>query len=535
MSDTVTIIAEALYDAGCRHAFGIPGGEVLAIMDALAKAGIQFDLCKHENSGGFMAEGTYHATGAPGILLATIGPGLANGLNSVINAWQDQVPLIVMSGCVDAAEAATYTHQIFDQQAVMRTFTKASYVLADGAVDVMVGKAIRTAMEDPPGPVHIDIPINLAIKGQPAPKRYTTPKAAPMAPAQGPDLDEARRLFAEAERPLILAGLGVLHHDCAALVASIAETYAVPVITSYKAKGILPESHPLALGGHGLSPAADKLLLPLFEQADLILAVGYDPIEMRPGWRDPWDPAKCLEFTHIPNRHGMHGSAKSFVGNVGAGLTALTQDIDPQREVWPNGEAQAVRVALQEHFAERPHWGAHQAFAAARRASPDEVIVTVDSGAHRILFSQMWETRRPHSVLQSTALCTMGIALPLAIGHKRACPDKPVIAVTGDGGMDMVLGELATLRDMAMPVAIMVMVDEQLGLIELKQRSTGLTNLGVEFGATDFVAVAKAMGGEGVWITDAATLETELPKAFARETFTVLACVIGRQAYEGAF
>lgn len=535
MPDTVSIIAKSLYDAGCRHAFGIPGGEVLAIMDALSQAGIQFDLCKHENSGGFMAEGTYHATGAPGILLATIGPGLANGLNCVINALQDQVPLIVISGCVNAAEAATYTHQIFDQQSVMKTLAKASFVIPDGAVDVVISKALAIAQEDPPGPVHIDIPIDLANKQQPELQRYQTPRACKMAPAQGDDLQAARRLFAQAQKPLIIAGLGVLHHGCAELVAETAKRFAIPVITSYKAKGVLSEDHHLSLGGHGLSPIADKHLMPLIDEADLIIAVGYDPIEMRPGWRDPWDPAKCIEFTHIPNRHGMHGAGFSFIGDVGAGLQALTQDADPQRELWGNGHAAKTRGALRAQFGDRSEWGAHQAFAAARRASPDDVVVTVDSGAHRILISQMWQARVPHSMLQSTALCTMGIALPLAIGYKRAAPKSDVIAVTGDGGMDMVLGELATLRDMKMPMAIMVMVDEQLGLIELKQRNTGLHNLGVEFGATDFVSVAKAMGGEGIWVRDPATLEAELPKAFKRDTFTVLACAIGRQAYDGAF
>lgn len=535
MPTTVSIIAQALSEAGCRHAFGIPGGEVLSIMDALAAAGIEFNLCKHENAGGFMAEGTWHATGAPGILLATIGPGLANGLNSVINAQQDQVPLIVMSGCVDAAEAATYTHQIFDQQRLMSEVCKASFSIPDGAVDVVVGKALRIALEDPPGPVHLDIPINLADKPQPLPKRYTTPKSLPMAPAPSDELNQARRLFEQAERPLFVVGLGAVHHDCTAQIAQIAEAYAIPVVTSYKAKGILSEGHPLAMGGHGLSPAADRIVMPLIERSDLIIALGYDPIEMRSGWRDPWDPAKVIEISHVANRHGMHGAAMSFVGHVGAGLDAVTQGISPQRAAWPDREPAEVKAKLKSLFQEPDVWGAHQVFASMRRATPDDVVVTVDSGAHRILFSQMWEARQPHTVLQSTGLCTMGVALPLAIGYKSAAPDRHVIAVTGDGGMDMVLGELATLRDLRLPVVIMVMVDEQLGLIELKQRTSGLENLGVEFGATDFVSVAKAMGGEAICVRDGATLEAELPKAFRRQTFTLLACQIGRQAYDGSF
>ena len=122
-SSAARLVARRLHAAGCRHAFGIPGGEVLVMLDALLAEGIAFNLCKHENAGGFMAEGTWHATGAPGILLATIGPGLVNAANVVANAWQDQVPLLVLSGCVDAAEAASYTHQIFDHGALMGAIT----------------------------------------------------------------------------------------------------------------------------------------------------------------------------------------------------------------------------------------------------------------------------------------------------------------------------------------------------------------------------------------------------------------------------
>nr|MCS5607917.1 thiamine pyrophosphate-binding protein [Alphaproteobacteria bacterium] len=159
-NSSADILARCLYRAGCRHAFGIPGGEVLAVMAALDRAGIQFELCKHENSGGFMAEGTHHVTGAPGILLATLGPGVANAANVMANALQDQVPLIFLTGCVDPVEAATYTHQIFDHKALLTPITKASLTLADGAVGVLTDKAVAIATAYPPGPVHIDIPIS---------------------------------------------------------------------------------------------------------------------------------------------------------------------------------------------------------------------------------------------------------------------------------------------------------------------------------------------------------------------------------------
>jgi len=532
---TTDLIAHRLAEAGCRHAFGIPGGEVLAMMQSLEAAGIRFSLCKHENAGGFMAEGTFHATGAPGILLATIGPGLVNGINTVVNAWQDQVPLIVLSGCIDPAGAQSYTHQVFDQAQVMRPITKASFTVADGAVDLMIDKAVSIAMADPQGPVHVDIPVTLADREQPIARRALTAPVTPTAPAPGPDLDRARAMLAAAERPIMVAGVGAVAHDAGTAITAICERFSMPFLATYKAKGLLPDDHPLSLGGHGLSPKSDDIILPLLQRADCVLLAGYDPIEMRAGWIDPWDPTVAIDLPHAVIRHGMHGAALSFPGNVVAGLSAVTDGVQPNAAPWPDGAPAKARDALAAAFAGPNAWGPHQAFAAARRASPPETVVTADSGAHRILLSQMWSCPSPRTLLQSTALCTMGIALPLAIGYKLAAPETPVLAVMGDAGLEMAAGELATLRDLGLPVAVLVMVDRSLALIELKQRGSGRPNLGVDFGATDFVALAEAMGGVGRSISDPATLERELAAAYGRDRFTLLACEIGAAAYDGAF
>jgi acetolactate synthase-1/2/3 large subunit len=195
------VIAQRLYQAGCRYAFGIPGGEVLTIVDALTRAGIEFILTKHENAAGFMAEGTWHATGAPGVLVATVGPGIANAVNVIANAEQDRVPLIAISGCVGAAEALSYTHQIFDHQAVLRPVVKATLEVAEGAADVAVEKALAIAMEGRKGPVHLDLPIAVAASDHPAPGPQRRPSE--MTAPSGPMLAEAQEMFFRAERPLL--------------------------------------------------------------------------------------------------------------------------------------------------------------------------------------------------------------------------------------------------------------------------------------------------------------------------------------------
>jgi acetolactate synthase-1/2/3 large subunit len=533
------LLARRLYLAGCRHAFGMPGGEVLTLVDALEAAGIRFTLAKHENAAGFMAEGTFHATGAPGILVATVGPGAANGVNAVANAHQDRVPLIVLTGAIDPDEALTYTHQLMDHRALFAPITKAGFTLTARGAEVIADKALHIAMLDRQGPVHIDVPMAVADAEVAVPMRSRHRVPSPVAPAHGTDLEEVRGWLHDAERPLIIAGLDVLAHDAVDALRWLAEARQIPVITTYKAKGVLPEDHPLALGGAGLSPRADAILLPLVKAADVILAVGYDPIEMRIGWRDPWDPAtqKVVELTAVPNTHYMHQATRVFVGDVGAGLDALARKLPPLAEPrpWALGCGATTRAALRRAFSAPDGWGPAAIVQVARECLPRHTVATVDSGAHRILLSQAWECLEPRGLLQSSALCTMGCALPLAIGRKLAEPGRPVVAFTGDAGLLMVLGELATLAELELPVIVVVFVDASLALIEVKQRQRQLPNIGVDFSWHDYARMAEALGGVGERVSDAGHLRRALQAAVGRkDRFTLIAAEFDRRAYDGA-
>ena len=534
MATAAQLVAQRLYEAGCRHAFGIPGGEVLTVMEALKAAGLEFVLVKHENSGGFMAEGTFHVTGAPGVLLATVGPGVANAVNVIVNAEQDRVPLIFLTGCVDPAEAQTYNHQVFDHAALIGSVGKASFTLVDGAVDTIIDKAVSIAMDGRPGPVHIDISTAIAGREQPAEALTRRVMPAPVAPASGPDLDFARKLLRNAERPVLIAGVEVLEHDAADTVAAFARDFSIPAITTYKAKGVLPENDPLSLGGWGLSPLGDSHLLPLVKTSDLILLAGYDPIEMRSSWVKAWDVEKTavIEFSGVPNTHYVHQASLSFIGNVGAGIATLRKGVEPH-PVWSNGAPLETRKVLAEAFPTDEAWGPAAICDEVNRLLPDDAIASVDTGAHRILLSSVWRAKKPHTLIQSSALCTMGCALPLAMGAKLADPSRPVVAFTGDAGLEMILGELATLRDLRLPVVTVVFVDASLALIEMKQRASGMDNLGVDFGKTDFAAVACALGGNGVDVDNRSDLASAVSDGLTAGTFTVIAAHIDRTAYDG--
>lgn len=525
---TADLLARRLAEAGCRHAFGMPGGEVLTLVDALERAGITFILCKHENAAAFMAEGAWHRTGAPGILVATVGPGALNGINAVENARQDRVPLIVLAGCVDADEAQTYTHQVLDQTQVFRPITKASFTLTAGAADVIADKAVSIAQQGQPGPVHIDVPIGVADAIAPSAVPVRRARLAPAIPAPEA-LAAARAMLAAAKQPLIIAGLDAVNEGVDVLAMAVA--LGAPVITTYKAKGLVPEDHPLALGGAGLSPKADKVLLPFVAEADVIVGVGYDPIEMRVGWRDFYQPGiqQMIDITAVPNTHYMHQGTMNIVGNVPETLKELHTDNDG----WPAESIEACKAALADAFPTDEDWGPAAVIDEARQLLPKDALATVDSGAHRILLSQMWQCFEPRGLMQSSALCTMGCAMPIAMGCSVADPRRVVVSFSGDAGFLMTTGELSTASELGLRTIFIVFVDASLALIELKQRQRQLANAGVDFGTHDFAAIGRAFGGAGHTVTSRAELRAALQAAMEADTFSVIAAVIERGAYDG--
>jgi len=528
------LVAERLYEAGCRFAFGMPGGEVLTIVDALEKAGIKFVLCKHENNAGFMAEGAYHRTGAPGILVATVGPGLVNGTNVIANAHHDRVPLIVLTGCVDATEVLTYTHQVLDHEAVFKPITKATFRLTAEGADIIADKAVGIATEGRCGPVLIDVPISVADEVPGSLPIRRRPAASSVQPASGTSLDQARKWLGAAKRPLMIIGLDAVQERSGPQIRNFVEKHNIPFITTYKAKGIIPEDHPLCLGGAGLSPLNDKTFMPLVQSADLILCVGYDPIEMRTGWREMWDPSQTnvIDISAVANTHYMHQASLNFIADTGSSLDTLTDGVSPV-ETWRDGEIAKTQSQLAADFPIDEDWGPGAVINECRKRLPNDTVATVDSGAHRILLSQMWTCHEPRTLLQSSALCTMGCAVPLAMGAELADPERTVVSFSGDAGMLMVAGELSTAAELRLKTTFVVFVDASLALIELKQRQRQLKNAGVDFGAHDFEAIGKAFGGNGFTVNSRVELATALEKARNSDRFSVIAAMLDRHAYDG--
>jgi acetolactate synthase I/II/III large subunit len=507
---------------------------VLALMQGLDAAGLRFVLVKHENGGGFMAEGLWHMTGSLPVLVATLGPGVANAVNVVANAMQDRVPLIFLTGCVDAVEAETYTHQVFDHQALLRPVVKGSFRLAAGAVAAGMARAIALATSGQPGPVHVDVPIGVA--EAPAGEAVLVPgwTAAPGLPSAD-GLAAAVSALKRAQRPLVIAGVDAVNEAAGPALAAFCRASGIPLITTYKGKGLMPEDDALCLGAAGLSPKADRIVLPLIAQADCVVLAGYDPIEMRIAWRDLFHRDQTIiDIAPVRRDHAMHRADIALIGGLAPSLAALHHESPPR---WAGGEPTQARAALKAAFAPSERWGPQAVFATLRDVMPAETVVTADSGAHRILVSQMWTCPAPRLMLQSSGLCTMACAVPLAAGAKIGRPQVPVLAFVGDAGLEMGAGELATLAAQNLAVVICVLVDHSLALIEMKQRAGQRPNLGVDVTGpgTDFAALARAFGGHGVTVSDAGALAQEARAALTRDRFTLIAASIPRRAYDGAF
>ncbi|MGH1419280.1 MAG: thiamine pyrophosphate-binding protein [Hyphomicrobiaceae bacterium] len=532
------IVAETLSAHDIRHAFGMPGGEVVTLVDALNQAGVEFTLARHETAAAIMAAGAFSVTGAPGLLVTTLGPGLANAVNGIADASQEHVPLIVISGVVDHNIRGTYTHQVVDHKKLLHPLVKASFEVETEGVGATVARAISVAMAHPMGPVHIDLAPETAAKLATADDAVVknTPKPRPKYTPDSPEFSLVYRALEKSQRPIMIAGLDAVKDGAGPALTKLAENYQIPVLTTYKAKGTIDEDHPLSLGAAGLSPLADKTILPLVAQSDLILLVGYDPIEMRQPWCQPFKPNQHVIALGPPVAdHGMHRGDLHIEGPTELILqTVLDHPEAPDTPAkWPDGAPSAAKNDLLQAFKPPTDWGPHSVFTVLQDTKPENSIVTVDSGAHRILLSQMMRFQTPNTLLQSAGFCTMGAAVPLATGARKAAPEITAISVVGDGGLEMGLGELATLRDQSLPVVIIVLQDHSLALIELKQRQAGLAQAGVKLGATRFEDIAEAFGGKGERVTSAQSLARALTAAYACETFTVIVAEIEAEAYAG--
>jgi acetolactate synthase I/II/III large subunit len=493
---TAVGLADGLRAAGVRRLFGMPGGGPnLEMIGSAAEVGIGFTLAHGETAACVMAGAFGLLSGTPGTALVTRGPGLTSAVNGLAQATLDRAPLLLLSDSVPASQRDRIAHQRLDQLAVAAPVTRWNGVLGHADPAGTVAAAAALAVGPPAGAVHLDYDPGVPGDRPPDPPAPLPPDAGALAAAVL--LARGRR------RPVVLLGAAATAH--AQALRRVLAGAGVPVLTTYQAAGTVSGAD---VAGLFTNAALER---PLLTAADLIVGVGLDAVEPMPG---PWNhAAPTVLLTAEETDAAYFAPATTVAGPLPEHLDRVLQACAPD---WPDGAARGHReaglAALAALTAEDTAFGPVALAAAVQRRLPD-VQVTVDAGAHMLAAMPMWHPTRPHQLLISNGLATMGYALPAAIGAALARPGERVVCLVGDGGLGMALAELETLARLALPVTVVVFDDAALTLIELKQRAGQGDAAAVRFGPVDFSAVAAGLGVASAVAHDVAGVDAALDRA----------------------
>jgi acetolactate synthase-1/2/3 large subunit len=513
MPTVADLIVDGLVRAEVPRLFGVPGGgSNLEVLEAARVRGLPFVLCHQEWAACIMAAVTGELTGRPGAVLSTLGPGVTASATGLAHARLDRSPLIYVSDRHPAGVLQFATHQYVDHGAHVGAIAKDSVSVGADSAAHWVAHAVRLALTEPRGPVHLDLPADVA--GRSAVPAATSVTPAPLPPLDGELVERAAAMIRAARRPLVIAGLGCRAAD-AKWLRAFAEALPTPVLTTYKAKGAIPDPHPLALGIF----TGGALEEPLVRRADLIIAFGLDTVELIPR---PWVyTAPVLSLTRCPAaepRLQAPGGGAYFtpalevVGEPGSILEDLAgRLLGRARADWDVAEVDRIRrerlAALEVPV---PGLAPHRVVQMTRELTAGGSIATVDAGAHMFPATAYWHALEPGELLISNGLATMGFALPAAIAAQLVHPHRRVICFTGDGGLMMVAAELETVARLGLPIVIVVFNDEALSLIAIKQEQKGFEGVSMRYAGPDLRALARAFGLRAFTATDEATLHQAL-------------------------
>ncbi|AYO31851.1 hypothetical protein D2962_15675 [Biomaibacter acetigenes] len=488
------VVAKILKEEGVTYVFGYPGGEVTTFLDSLRQENIRFILTKHESTAAFMASAIGEITGMPGVCLSTLGPGATNLVTGVAQALLDRAPVIAITGNMATNNYEVSTHQQLDLVRLFQPITKWSATIEPNSVERILYRAISFAKASRKGPVHLTFPSNVAVmEKQDTNFRQKTKCCGSSFIGDIGDINEATKVINEARRPIILAGLGVLRSGSHKEFVKFTEKLNSPVIVTPKAKGIIREDHPLFLGV--VEMQGDRVILDFAKSCDLIVAIGYDAVELDKQWM--FGNIPVINIDEVPDTDKYYPVSVEIYGEMKGILDSLARDIE--RSKWDKNEIMSKRNELIELVTTRRSEAMqpYEVVMKAREILPEDTIAASDVGAHKMLVGQMWRTYEPGTFFMSNGLSSMGSGIPTAMAAKLVYPEKPVVAIVGDGGFGMNMAELETMVRENIPIIIIVMDDRILSLIRMNQERKGLVPYGVEFTNPDMVKLAESFGAKG--------------------------------------
>jgi acetolactate synthase I/II/III large subunit len=515
-------LVERLRAVGARALFGVPGGGGnLRLIEAAGRASLPFVLTTTETGGAIAAIAQSEVTGRPGACLTTLGPGVSSVVNGVACAFLERAPMFVFTDNYASAEIGTYDHQAFLHRTLLERVTKQSLSLAPDRAFGSIEQAFASIAEPPYGPVHLDCPADF--ESASVPKAYLVGSRRPDA-VRPTEHARMESILERARKPLVIAGLGARADDDAAAIRRFCEQRELPAMVTYKAKGVVPDAHP-CFAGVFTNGAIEREII---DQSDVIIGVGLDPVELLPR---PWtidQPIISVASWMMPNTHVPF--SVQWVSDVPAGLAAIEAWLPPSgwdlRRIAPMVADQRRRVDIKGDgmTSSRVVDVAASALAATSR-------VTVDAGAHMFPATMGWSVAEPNGMLISNGLSTMGFALPAAIGAALVDRSRPVVALTGDGGLLMCAGELLTAAREKLRIIVIVFNDASLSLIEIKQQARRLPPAGVGLGAVRWTALAESVGVAGFEASTEAELEHAIERASACDGPSLIDAKIDRSTY----
>jgi len=525
--NTAELLVRCLENEGVEYVFGLPGEENLHVLEALRHSSIKFITTRHEQGAAFMADLYGRLTGKAGVCLSTLGPGATNLMTGVADANLDGAPLVAITGQVGTDRMHIESHQYLDLVAMFAPVTKwnAQIVRPSNTAEI-VRKAFKIAQSEKPGAVHIDLPENIAampVTGQPLGKDEREKTYASFR-----SIGKAAVAISKAKNPLILVGNGAIRAGASEALTEFATRMNIPVVNSFMGKGVIPYTHPLALWTVGLQQRDHVSCA--FDQADLIIAVGYDLIEYSP---KKWNPEGKIPIIHIGMSPAEIDSSYiplvEVVGDISDSLTEIMKQADRAGkaisyavELRADIRADYELYANDEGFPIKPQKLIYDL----RQVMGPEDIVISDVGAHKMWMARQYHCDRPNTCIISNGFAAMGIALPGAIGAKLVYPERNIVAVTGDGGFMMNCQELETALRVGTPFVTLIFNDGGYGLIEWKQQNHFGESSFVHFGNPDFVKFAESMGLKGYRVNSAAELIPTLKEALAQNVPTVIDCPV---------
>ncbi len=523
MPTAAQLFVDSLENEGVEYIFGIPGEENLHVMDALRDSTIKFITVRHEQGAAFMADVYGRLTGRAGVCLATLGPGATNLITGFADANMDRAPIVGLAGQGATTRMHKESHQILDLVNLFEPISKYSAeIVTPEIIPEMVRKAFKDAEAEKPGGAFISFPENIAgaevaenlrpLKVQ----RAATPHPAPEKVAQ------VAELIAQARRPIIMAGNGVVRSQASDALIRFAECLNIPVAQTFMAKGCIPFSHPLSLGTVGLQ--AHDFVSFGFDEADMVICIGFDMVEYPP---KTWHPNGDKKIIHIDQTYAevdAHYMLEvGVIGDIAETLRQLAELVEPKQGLLKEDLRDAI-IAELDDFANddgypiKPQRILHDT----RKVMGDGDILLSDVGAHKMWIARLYRCEQPNTCIISNGFASMGIALPGALAAKLVHPEKRILAITGDAGFMMNSQEIETALRHNIAMVVMIWSDSEYGLIKWHQDRRFGRNGDISFTNPDFVKYAESFGAKGYRVEKAEDLIPTLERAFDDDTVVIV-------------